>query len=245
MAGDLAVERETCILVPVYNEAPSVEKVLRQVAQVTRAAVVVIDDGSTDGSSAILERLASRGEIGYVRHQENLGYGQALIDGFGYARQHGFRYCITLDGDEQHEPRLIPRFLAAVQEADIVSGSRYLEPPSGKPVPADRREINRLMTEAINRITGLGITDAFCGFKAYRLAALEELDLTEAGYAFPLQVWIQAWRRGLRVKELPVPLIYKPNFERRFGGGLDDPAQRLAYYREVLAREVARWSTCS
>src|SRR5690606_25037150 len=143
-----------------------------------------------------------------------------------------------------HAPRLIPGYLELASEWDVVSGSRYMSEDVTKvgTVPQDRRRINRIVTQRINELTGYRLTDAFCGFKAYRVAALARLELTEKGYGFPLQFWIQAARAGLTVIERPVPLIYVPNFERRFGGELDDPEKRLAYYLDVIEKEVAKCS---
>jgi len=231
------------IVIPVYNEAPSIPGVL----QATRAAapeadILVVDDGSTDGSGEILAGIEG---ITVLRHPVNLGYGAALMDGFQYAREHGYARVVTMDCDEQHEPALIPEFLDGAREWDVVSGSRYLVPgpPQRGQVPEDRRRINAQITRLINQLTGYQLTDAFCGFKAYRVPALARLRLSEPGYGFPLQFWIQAARAGLTVVERPVPLIYVPNFERRFGGELDDADKRLAYYLEVIEREVARCST--
>jgi dolichol-phosphate mannosyltransferase len=96
------------------------------------------------------------------------------------------------------------------------------------------------VTDRVNALTGYALTDAFCGFKAYRLAALRKMELDEPSYGMPLQVWIQAAHHGLRVREIPIGRIYK-NPERRFWGGLDDPALRRAYYLDVLRREAERW----
>lgn len=234
------------IVVPVYNEAPSIEKVLTRVFEVAAGAdVLVVDDGSTDESPAILARLSENHRLHVLRHPVNMGYGAALMDGFSYALRHGYQRLVTIDCDEQHEPALIPDFLALASDWDVVSGSRYLREDVLKlgEAPADRRRINRIITERINELTGYRLTDAFCGFKAYRVPALAKVALDEPGYAFPLQFWIQAARAGLSVIEQPVPLIYVPNFERRFGGDLDDAERRLAYYMEVIQREVAKCST--
>ena len=122
---------------------------------------------------------------------------------------------------------------------DLVSGSRYFKPPTdGSRPPEDRRRINMEITDWLNRRFPLGLTDAFCGFKAYRVPALAQLQITELGYAMPLQLWIQAARRGWKVVELPVPLIYLDE-RRSFGGSLDDAQRRLIHYYEVLHREIA------
>ncbi len=123
---------------------------------------------------------------------------------------------------------------------DIVPGSRYLvRHPSDTAAPSDRRRINGQVTQMLNDRLGFDLTDAFCGFKAFRVSALARLDLTETGYAFPLQFWVQAARHGLRVGELPVRLIYNDP-TRHFGGDLDDPAARLRHYLDVFEKELAR-----
>ncbi|MDR7483937.1 MAG: glycosyltransferase family 2 protein [Armatimonadota bacterium] len=227
------------VLLPLYNEAPTVGRVLDQVRwHAPDCEILVVDDGSTDGSPEVLR---ARPEITVVTHAQNEGYGQSLIDGFAYALAHGYDAVVTLDCDEQHEPRQIPQFLAALEGADIVSGSRYLDPGlGGDPPPPDRRRLNEEITARLRALVGYPLTDAFCGFKAYRAGALRRLQLTEPSYGLPLQVWVQAAAQGLRVVEVPTPRIYK-NPQRRFWGGLDDVEVRRRYYEEVLEREVARW----
>jgi len=224
------------VAIPIFNEADTVNGVLRQVRRYA-TDILVVDDGSTDDTP---KRLDAESGISRIRHVDNRGYGQSLIDAFGFAIQAGYDWLITIDCDEQHEPARIPAFLAAAtrDDADIISGSRYLRDRvvNSQP-PPDRRAINQKITEVLNRTLGLGITDAFCGFKAYRICALKRLNLTVPGYAMPLQLWVQAARQGLRIREIPVRLIYK-NLNRQFGGTLDDPDARLLYYHEVLVHEM-------
>jgi glycosyltransferase involved in cell wall biosynthesis len=219
---------------PVYNEAAHVTAVLDEVVRYSDD-VLVVDDGSTDGTSEILTR---RGDVRLLRHSRNQGYGAALISAFAYAQRHRYDVLVTIDCDGQHEPRRIPSFVAACAKADIVSGSRYLQAFEGdSEPPAERRRINQQITAELNRRLGLHLTDAFCGFKAYRVSALGELHLTEPGYAMPLEVWVQAAAAGLKIVELPVPLIYLDE-QRSFGGALDEAAKRLQYYRDVLERAL-------
>lgn len=232
---------------PLYNEERTLAEVLREVRRYTDAPILVVDDGSTDGSAAILARARSElPGIDVITHPHNEGYGQSLIDGFRYAAEGGFDVALTIDCDLQHEPRLIPQFLEKVRQFDIVSGSRYHPEAPGDqdPAPPDRQRINAEVTRIINALTGYQLTDAWCGFKAYRVEALRRMQLDERSYGMPLQVWLQAARLGLSVTEIPVPRIYK-NPERRFWGGLDDPETRLAYYLSVIDREVSRWRTSS
>ena len=220
---------------PVFNEAGSVDRVLDEVRRFSRH-ILVVDDGSTDATAAALTRHS---DIELVTHDVNRGYGAALQTAFEYAQAHDYDTIVTIDCDGQHEPQRIPKFAAACQEVDIVSGSRYLKPfPGDNEPPAQRRWINSQITKELNELLGLGLTDAFCGFKAYRVAALSQLNLTESGYAMPLELWVQAAQVGLRIIELPVPLIYLDE-KRSFGSILDDGATRLDYYHSVINNSLA------
>lgn len=219
---------------PVFNEAGSVSDVLDQVTQYADH-VLVVDDGSTDGTSQILD---AREDIAVVRHPTNRGYGAALISAFQHAIENDYEYLVTLDCDGQHQPQRIPRFIAACQNADLVSGSRYLKQyPGDSMPPPERLFINRQVTRDLNQRLGLCLTDAFCGFKAYRVEALKLLDIQDTGYAMPLEVWVQAAMNGLRIIEIPVPLIYL-DLNRSFGGSLDHAETRLRYYHSVLDRSI-------
>src|SRR5262249_54236543 len=152
----------------------------------------------------------------------NLGYGAGLRSAFQRTLAEGYDGLVTLDCDGQHEPSLIPELISHLDEADIVSGSRYLRvfDPAQVP-PEQRRRINVEVTRWLNECLSLGVTDAFCGFKAYRASALARFDITDNGYAMPLQVWVQAAAEGLSIIEVPVPLIYLDE-ARAFGGALDN-----------------------
>jgi dolichol-phosphate mannosyltransferase len=223
--------------VPVYNEQKHLPAVLDAVRRHSRGDVLVVDDGSSDGTPALLRQ---RGDVLVLTHPENRGYGQTLIDAFAFAARCGYDWVVTIDCDGQHDAAAIPRFVseAARDDADVISGSRYLRHLAENDAPPpDRRRINGRLTALLNAVLGLELTDAFCGFKAYRVAGLRRMKLTEPGYAFPMQFWVQAARAGVRVREIPVRLIYNdPN--RYFGSGLDDPDARLAHYHDVLIGEL-------
>ncbi len=226
------------VAIPVFNERAYVVSIVEEVRS-HWPDVLVVDDGSTDGTTECIRRLPG---IHRRFHSTNRGYGQAVITAFEFAVAHDYDWLITLDCDDQHEPALIPRFIQAAMQndADVISGSRYLIPPTDpQTAPPDRRRINRVITTLLNRRLGLELTDAFCGFKAYRVDRLRGLALDVPGYAMPIQFWVQAVRHELRIRELPVPLIYT-NSNRRFGGGLDDPDVRLAYYLDVLIAELLK-----
>ncbi len=247
----------TLVAIPVFNEAGHVRKVVSRVLDFV-GNVLIVDDGSTDATPDIVREFP----VDVIRHAVNRGYGRSIADAFRWAAADGYDWVITMDCDEQHEPDRIPDFLREQErgEADIISGSRYMRSgvvvPSGRSgvepagvqisetgmqVPPDRRRINYAITGEINdrlasRLGG-PLTDGFCGFKSHRVTAMSELRLTEEGYAFPMQFWAQAAAAGLRVKEIPVELIYNDP-RRSFGATLDNPEVRLAHYRAVLRREI-------
>jgi glycosyltransferase involved in cell wall biosynthesis len=220
---------------PVFNEASHVDAVLDEVVRYA-VDVLVVDDGSTDGTA---ERLAARNDVFVVRHEVNRGYGAALKTAFDYAIRFHYDVLVTIDCDGQHEPQRICELVDACRCADIVSGSRYLATSDAvSQAPVERRQINEQITREVNERLGLSLTDAFCGFKAYRVSALAELSITDPGYAMPLELWVQAAHAGLRIVEVPVPLIYLEE-ERSFGGSLDDGVRRMEYYHQVLDRAIA------
>jgi glycosyltransferase involved in cell wall biosynthesis len=225
------------VAIPVFNEFKYVDDVLRAVRRHTDN-ILVVDDGSTDGTSDVLKKHTY---IEVVSHKTNAGYGQSLIDAFDFACHHRFDWVITIDCDHQHEPSYIPRFYSEIEknDADIISGSRFLRRINlgSAPLPADRVAINRKITNILNQNLAVELTDAFCGFKAYRTKAIVKVKLTEGGYGLPLQLWIHASRAGLRIREIPVPLIYHDP-KRKFCGILEDPQKRLGYYIEIIEREL-------
>ena len=241
------MSRRVLTALPVFNEERHIPQVLPEVVRYSRD-VLVVDDGSTDGTATVLRQFPN---VQVVRHATNRGYGAGLRSAFEYAQRHRFDALVTIDCDGQHQPALIPELVERLFDAEesggrpieMVSGSRYLRVFAGASIPpADRRKINveitTLLNEALSERLGLTLTDGFCGFKAYRVEALDAFDITELGYAMPLQHWVQAASAGLKIVEFPVPLVYLDE-QRSFGGSLDDAARRRRYYYEVLGRELA------
>lgn len=225
--------------IPVYNEARSVANVLAEVRRYS-PEILVVDDGSTDGTSQILDAEAG---LYRLTHTRNRGYGAAIRSAFEFASRHRYDVLVTMDCDGQHQPDRIPVLLEHIHDVDIVSGSRYLRDfRQDTPPPTDRQFINATVTREINDRFGLTLTDSFCGFKAYRVRALDDLRLTESGWGMPLELWVQAARLGLRIREIAVPRVYLDP-SRAFGGVLNDPTARLAHYRSVIEAAERSFAT--
>jgi glycosyltransferase involved in cell wall biosynthesis len=217
--------------IPIYNEAKNVRRVLDEI-QPQVQDLVLIDDGSTDDTPTILKSIP---DLKVVTHPKNRGYGAAIRSAFCYAIRNNYDVLVTMDCDGQHEPSRIPVLLEALSEStDIVSGSRYLRDfRQDTLAPTDRRFINHTITNELNEAYSLNLTDAFCGFKAYRVSSIQSLRLTEEGWGMPLQLWVQAAHLQMKITEIGVPRIYlDPN--RAFGGVMNDPETRLSYYRDVI-----------
>lgn len=220
------------IAIPIYNEKNNLERILDQIRPFGYP-ILAINDGSTDGSGEI---LGQHRDVSTITHFINRGYGASLIDAFRFACRRGYDWVLTMDCDDQHPPDAIPKFVEQVlaDQYDIISGSRYMvSDPMDDEAPSDRRAINIFMTELLNSLTNLNLTDSFCGYKAHRVEAMMRLDLSETGYGFPMQFWPRVAKAGLNVMEIPVPRIYKDP-TRHFGGQLDDSGYRLKHYLDIL-----------
>ncbi len=224
--------------IPIYNEEQTIELVLSAIVDHAPGDVLVVDDGSTDRTP---ELLAAFPNVHVIRHERNRGYGAALKTAFAHTLEGDYEGLVTLDCDGQHEPFRVPEIAGPLSDGvDIVSGSRYLTvfDPKQRP-PEARRQINRVVTGWLNECLDMSLTDAFCGFKAYRASALALFDIVDEGYAMPLEVWVQAVRHEMSIVEVAVPLIYLDE-SRAFGGALDDADYRLAHYRSVLREAIRR-----
>jgi glycosyltransferase involved in cell wall biosynthesis len=224
--------------IPVFNEEAYLHPVLTEIRKHAPGDVLVVDDGSTDRTPDLLRTIPG---VATIRHETNRGYGAALATAFDATVRGGYDGLVTLDCDGQHEPALIPEVAAPLAQFDLVSGSRYLRvfDPNQTP-PERRRRINVEVTRWLNECLHLNLTDAFCGFKAYRASTLRELEVVDTGYAMPLEIWAQVAAKKLSLVEVAVPLIYLDE-SRAFGGALDDADYRLKHYRKVFRDAMRRY----
>jgi dolichol-phosphate mannosyltransferase len=202
------------IVVPTYNEAGSIEQLLRAVAAQLAAAapddhrILVVDDGSPDGTGAIAERLA--GELGVVEvlhRREKNGLGRAYLAGFAHALAGGAQLVGEMDADLSHDPAHLPAMLAAAQDADLVLGSRYIEDGGVTDWGWARRAISRGGCWYARRLLGLPQRDLTGGYKLLRRELLEAIELSSVrsqGYVFQIEITYRAVLAGFRVVEVPI-----------------------------------------
>lgn len=190
--------------IPAFNEERSIAKLVLE-AQKFVDVVLVCDDGSTDSTAKIAERMGAD----VVRHDRNLGYGAALKTLFTTARELGADVLVTFDGDGQHDPSEIPSLVEPVLEnkADIVLGSRFLEKENG--VPRYRRWGIRFISWLTGAVSHHTFVDAQCGFRVYGPKALKGLDLVENGMGSSVEILIKAKKEGLTVAEVPANCKYR------------------------------------
>jgi len=181
-------------------------------AQDPRLEVLVVDDGSPDGTGRLAEALAAKQPRVHVLHREGkLGLGTAYLTGFRWALERGYDYVFEMDADHSHDPGHLKDFLKAVEQADLVLGSRYLE---GKVTVVNWSMGRLLLSYCANIyarwITGLHIWDLTGGFKCFRRHVLEAIDLSRVrsnGYAFQIEMSVRAWRKGFKLKEIPIVFV--------------------------------------
>lgn len=201
------------VVVPTYNESANLPQIIPQIlAQDPRLEVLVVDDNSPDGTGGIADELARASPRVHVMHREGkLGLGTAYRAGFKWALERPYDFVFEMDADFSHDPRHLPEFLTAIQDADLVLGSRYLQ---GK-VTVVNWPMGRLMLSYLANIyarwfTGLRIWDLTGGFKCFRRRVLEAIDLSQVvsnGYAFQIEMSVRAWRKGFKLREIPIVFV--------------------------------------
>jgi dolichol-phosphate mannosyltransferase len=207
--GDLG---RILVVIPTYNEAPNLSAIVGRLRQaVPTAEVLVVDDASPDGTGQIADQLAVNDRAVHVLHRvQKAGLGAAYRAGFGWGLANHFDVLVEMDADGSHLPEQLPRLLAALQDADVVVGSRYV--PGGQVVNWPRRR--ELLSRGGNIYTrmalGLRLSDATGGFRAFRRTTLDKLDLEDVasqGYCFQVDMVWRAVLAGLRVVEVPITFV--------------------------------------
>ncbi|MGH7625597.1 MAG: polyprenol monophosphomannose synthase [Gemmatimonadaceae bacterium] len=209
------------VVIPTYNERANIERIIAAVlAQDERLEVLVVDDGSPDGTGEIVDTIvASNPKVHAIHRAGKLGLGTAYLAGFKWAIDQSYDFVFEMDADFSHDPAHLPQFLEAVRDADLVLGSRYRK---GK-VTVVNWPMSRLMLSYganlyARVVTGLPLDDCTGGFKCFRRSVLEAIDLDSVrsnGYAFQIEMSFRAWQNGFRIVEIPIVFVDRTEGESK------------------------------
>jgi dolichol-phosphate mannosyltransferase len=213
--------RRALLIIPTYNEHENIARIIADVfEQQPRCAdvelnILVVDDNSPDGTAQLVERV-QRSEDPQSRHVHllkragKMGLGTAYVEGFRYGLAQGYDYIFEMDADFSHDPREIPNFLREIEHYDLVLGSRYIPGARVDNWPKSRLMLSYNANVYARLITGIPVRDATGGFKCFRRKVLEAIDLADIrsnGYAFQIEMNFRAWRKGFKIKEIPITFV--------------------------------------
>ena len=205
---------DSIVIIPTYNEKENIEKIIRVVLGLEKEFhVLIIDDGSPDGTAAIVKGLQDEfpERLFLIEREGKQGLGTAYICGFKWAIEHSYDFIFEMDADFSHNPNDLPRLYAACQEgADVAVGSRYCNGVNVVNWPLGRVLMSYYASVYVRFVTGMNIHDATAGFKCYRRKVLESIDLDHIhfkGYAFQIEMKFTAYKKGFKIVEVPIIFI--------------------------------------
>jgi dolichol-phosphate mannosyltransferase len=214
------------VIVPTYNERENIKRLVDTVlVQDARIDILVVDDGSPDGTGALVDEIVAANERVHVLHRaRKLGLGTAYIAGFRWALEREYDYVLEMDADFSHDPIHLPQFLRAIEDADMVLGSRYQQ---GRVTvvnwPIARLILSYCANIYARGVTGLPVWDATGGFKCFRRSVLESIDLNRVrsnGYAFQIEMSFRAWKRNFRISEIPIVFVDRTEGTSKMSGSI-------------------------
>ncbi len=212
------------VIIPTYNEASNVAQIVPQVLEQNACIdVLIVDDGSPDGTGSIADGMAAENDRLHVLHREKKsGLGTAYLAGFRWALDRDYEFIFEMDADFSHDPKHLPEFLKAIQDTDLVLGSRYLE---GRVTvmnwPIGRLVLSYMANVYARVVTGLKLWDATGGFKCFRRRVLEAIDLDRVhsnGYAFQIEMSLRAVKKGFKIREIPIVFMDRADGTSKMSG---------------------------
>jgi dolichol-phosphate mannosyltransferase len=205
-------KQRALIIFPTYNERDNIEKIVHAVLPLDpRINVLIVDDNSPDGTGDLADKLARDMQTVHVLHREKkAGLGKAYIAGFRWAIEQKYDFIFEMDADFSHGPEYLKDFLREIQNNDLVIGSRYISGVNVINWPMARLLLSYYANVYTRVVTGLPLRDATGGFKCFRREVLEAIDLEQVrstGYAFQIEMSMRAWKKGFRIKEIPIIFV--------------------------------------
>ena len=202
--------KKSLVIVPTYNEIENVPTLLKNIfnLNIPGLDVLIIDDNSPDGTAGLIKEMMKNEErLFLLERPGKMGLGTAYISGFRYALEKGYDYIFEMDADMSHDPKELPNFLKAIENADVVIGSRYLKGVNVINWPLSRLMLSVFASKYTRLVTGLPLHDCTAGYKCFRREVLEAIPLDKVrsnGYSFQIEMNFKAWKRGFRIVEIPI-----------------------------------------
>ena len=222
-------ESDSIVIIPTYNEKENIEKIIRAVFALPKSFhILIIDDGSPDGTASIVKGLMEAEfavRLFLVERQGKLGLGTAYICGFKWALEHGYDFVFEMDADFSHNPEDLPRLYHACSDEgfDVAVGSRYVSGVNVVNWPMGRVLMSYYASRYVQFVTGIPVRDTTAGFKCYRRRVLETVDLDAIrfkGYAFQIEMKFTAYKLGFKIKEVPVIFVNRREGTSKMSGGI-------------------------
>jgi dolichol-phosphate mannosyltransferase len=220
---------DSIVIIPTYNEKENIEKIIRAVFSLQKAFhILIIDDGSPDGTASIVKRLMDSefaGRLFILERRGKLGLGTAYITGFKWALERDYEFIFEMDADFSHDPHDLPRLYAATHDEgyDMAVGSRYVSGVNVVNWPMGRVLMSYFASKYVQFVTGFNVHDTTAGFVCYRRKVLETIPLDEVrfkGYAFQIEMKFTAYKIGFRIKEVPVIFVNRREGTSKMSGGI-------------------------
>ncbi|TES91694.1 MAG: polyprenol monophosphomannose synthase [Candidatus Cloacimonadota bacterium] len=211
------VNKRALIIIPTYNEEENISKIITAVLKICPSCdVLIVDDNSPDGTGNIVNSIKKKEDrVHLIERKKKSGLGTAYVAGFKYGLKNRYDYIFEMDADFSHDPEDIPRFLDAIEKVDLVIGSRYKNGISVVNWPISRLLLSYFANVYARIVTGVPVMDLTAGFKCYRREVIESIDLDSIhsdGYGFQIEMNYWVFRKGYRIKEIPVIFV-----DRRVG----------------------------
>ena len=222
-------QSDSIVIIPTYNEKENIEKIIRAIFGLEKSFhILVIDDGSPDGTAAIVRSLMSNefgGQLHLVVRSGKLGLGTAYIAGFKWALERDYEYIFEMDADFSHDPNDLPRLYAACKDEgyDVAIGSRYVSGVNVVNWPIGRVLMSYFASKYVRLVTGFNVHDTTAGFKCYKRRVLQTIELDKIrfkGYAFQIEMKYTAYKIGFKIKEVPVIFVNRREGVSKMNGGI-------------------------
>ncbi|MFO7891303.1 MAG: polyprenol monophosphomannose synthase [bacterium] len=218
-------DEKMLVIIPTYNEAYNIKKLLPEILnKIPNIEILIIDDNSSDGTASVVQNfMRMNSSIHLIERPAKMGLGTAYVEGFRYALRNKYDFIFEMDADFSHDPKVIPEFMKAIQDCDLVIGSRYVRGVNVINWPLSRLLLSWFANLYTRIVTGLPVKDSTSGFKCFRRKVLEAINLNKIhsdGYSFQIEMHFKTWKKGFKIVEIPIIFTDRYHGESKMSSGV-------------------------